>query len=51
MFISRESLTIGFPVFLFISYHIIGNPKERGTIMTLFKIEKGLAANLKTNRP
>jgi hypothetical protein len=51
MFISRESLTIDFPVFLFLSYHIAEKIKERGTIMALFKIEKGLAANLKTNRP
>jgi hypothetical protein len=36
---------------LFLSYHIAEKIKERGTIMALFKIEKGLAANLKTNRP
>ena len=51
MFISRESLTIDFPVFLFYLTFYFGNIKERGTIMALFKIEKGLAANLATNRP
>lgn len=51
MFISRESLTIDFPVFYFYLTFYFGNIKERGTIMALFKIEKGLAANLATNRP